>query len=243
MEPSGKDEASSSKDTMNCALPDAPLPNVEPDAGPRLQDLPDAVLGLIWRMLDTESQHRWMQASKAIATSPAVLAQIDGINVVGEEPVSQLLRFPRKASLRRLGATQLAGICSTLQAWADDRRCRLLLYGLQELRVRVELPSTVSFSADTVGGLLQASMRHASRLGPPVVPCHRRPRFIEARAGCTSTVFCNQEWNLDSPCGKMKRVAVLLLSLAVQLACRRVFTLCSCCLIAYIFINTCGLCT
>lgn len=115
-----------------------PCAQLEPPGGSGLEGLPDAMLGLIFSRLDRSSQLSAMQASKAIATSPSVLAQINKLTIrVGGEPAAQLLCFPSKASLRELVATGFADVRSTIQAWASKPRCRQMLRGLHSLFLKV----------------------------------------------------------------------------------------------------------
>lgn len=122
--------------------------------------LPDAVFGLIWGNLDQGSQHRFMQCSKTVAQSPAVLALITKLSS-SSNTETRLGSFPFRAVLRQLDVRH-AGVPAFLEAALGDRKSS------QKLRTLTSFVAAVSARASEKRGLDVGCMGMGQGL---VAPC------------------------------------------------------------------------
>lgn len=118
--------------------------------GPEFSGLPEEIFGIIFSKLDQPSQHRFMQASKQVAMSPSVLAQICAQTLTvtrATDSVEMLSCFPVRAHLRRLyissrtphgfKALQTTFLNSALERLDTRQR----LSRLEHLNIQVEVKS------------------------------------------------------------------------------------------------------
>lgn len=138
---------------MCCPSLQTDLPQPRDMEGAGWQDLDDEAYGLIWASAGCGQDRRSMRlASRAVALSPAVNAQIQACTVQllegpegAEAALDQLLRFPRAATLRRLRLRGPIIPCTErsscvghfMQAVQGSAQARAQLSGLMEIHFQV----------------------------------------------------------------------------------------------------------